>query len=139
MTVVDQDSLRYFRIVMEAYMRWRLGGTDLGIASFASIVGIAQAIEDRQMVDLSTDDFTLIDHRYAKLQAFDRAVLDVEYNESGSVKQKARFFRHASGARFAPDEYRATVANAEVIFYDRLLPEIDGWERAKPMRRKGRG
>ena len=134
-TAVDLDRLRYLRIVTEAYMSWRRGGVHLGMASAARVIGIPQPVENRRVIDLSTDDFTLIDRRYAKLEAWTRAVLDVEYNESGSVKQKARFFG-VDGDRYTPDEYRAAVLEAETVFYVALLPQIEWWEQAKPMRRR---
>lgn len=127
---VDADRLVYLRLVIEGYMSWRRESNKLGFPQSGRVIGIAEPIENRRLVDLNDDDFTLIDQRFTRLDPYDRALLDIEYNDSGSPKQKAKIFS------VSVLEYRGLLADAEIALYDLLMPHLEAWERAKPVRRR---
>lgn len=133
---VDADSLRYLRIVVEAYIRWRQDGDHLGYAPFARVVGMPEAIEHRRVVDLSDDDFTLIDRAFAAMGSVDRRLMEVEYTLVDHPRRKALECGYGGNAVVAIAHYRRDVRRAEERLYIALQPHIDDWERAKPIRRK---
>jgi hypothetical protein len=132
------DSLQYLRIVIEAYMRWRIGGSNLGFSCFANVVGMPQPVEHRRIVDLSEDDFTIVDRVYATLAVRDRELLEVEYTRECHPKDKAAECGYGAtdNVPAAIAQYKRDVRQAESRMYSALLPHIDEWEQAKPVRRK---
>ncbi len=129
--------LRYLGAVLEAYFAWRHDGNQLGYAPFARVIGMPQPVENRRVLDLSDDEFTIVDQAFAALEQGDRDLIEVEYTRQCHPKDKAAACRYGGrnvGAAIA--HYRRDLHDAERRLYFALETHLDEWERAKPMRRK---
>ncbi|HYE70673.1 MAG TPA: hypothetical protein VD932_04030 [Aquabacterium sp.] len=134
---VDADRLRYLRIVIEAYVRWREDVDHLGYVQFAQVVGMPQVIEQRRVVDLSEDEFTIVDRAFAAMDPRDRDLIEVEYTRECHPKEKAADCGYVGdNVAAAIAWYRRDLLQAESRMYLALQPYIDEWELAKPMRRR---
>lgn len=135
---VSTDSLLYLRIVLESYVRWRRGGVELGVACFANVVGMDRAVEHRRLVDLSDDDFTIVDRAFASLLTRDREVLEVEYTMECHPKDKAAELGYGAldNVSAAIGQYKRDLRQAESRIYLALQPHVDDWEMMKPVRRR---
>jgi hypothetical protein len=136
---VDADRLKYLAWVLEGYFRWSRGGDPLGFAETYRVMGIATAVEDRRLVDLSDDEFTLLDRAYARLHELQQKIIRTEYRHTGSPLQKAHAMGYAgqnSGAVIGSYGRDLKIAQSDLWFL--LMPHIEDWESAKPMRRKSR-
>ncbi len=123
---VDADCLRFLGHVLEAYFAWRHEPNLQAPAQFFSIVGMVQPVEHRNIIDLSDDQFVRVDQSFAKSTW--RSLLEIEYCDTGSVKQKARRAGYA-GANYGAiaGQYRADILAAEAELYALLQPDIDAW------------
>lgn len=136
--VVDADALKYLACVLEGYFSWRKSGTDLGFPQCGRVLGIPDPVENRRLLDLSDDHFTLVDQRYAALEEAHRQIIAAEYDNTGSVMQKARALGYVGpNAGAVIGLYRRDQHLAECDLYSMLLPDIEYWQSEKPMRRKG--
>lgn len=134
---VDSDRLRYLGIVLECYFRWRRMGDHLGVAEFGRVIGLPDVVENRRLVDLSDDEFLLVDQSLAKIDELHRDIIETEYDDPSPAHLKARAMGYGgpnNGAVVA--KYRRDLADAECALYELLMPSIELWEASRPVRRK---
>jgi hypothetical protein len=136
---VDADRLKYLSWVLEGYFRWRRSWNALGFKETYRYMAISTPVEDRKLVDLSDDDFTLIDRAYARLPQHHQQIIACEYRHTGTKAQKARDMGYAGpnqGAVVGWYDRDLQIAQSDLWFL--LMPHIEEWESEKPMRRKSR-
>lgn len=134
--IVDNERLHYLRLVIEAYMRWRVGGVNLGCAEFARVIGMPEPVHNRRVLDLSEDEFTIVDQAFASMSSRDRELIEIEYTRECHPKDKAAECGYGGKPSLAIAHYRRDVREAEVRIYLALQPHLDDWELAKPRRRR---
>lgn len=123
--VVDSDDTRYMDRAIEAWCWWQHGVGPQEPVSMGKLLRISDGdSESVHLLELTDDQFTLVDKAIARLDAYGRRLIEIEYNWGGSKRQKAT---HLGLTR---DEYNARVASMLAGIYFDLMPAIETWRES---------
>ena len=143
MTVIDQDSLRFLRHILEAYFSMARDTNRLGFPECGRVLRIPEALDNRRVLDLDDDQFLRVDQGYASCRdeilpancqppaarLTCGEIVTKEYLSTGSVQQKALQLGFDSGSySVRVGRYRQGLAYSEVLLYSAMLPELEIWE-----------
>ena len=108
--------------VLDAWSYWALRtGIKLRATPAAEIFGIKRVLEARYHLDLSEDEFILVDKGIAKLLDRFRVMIDAEYFEGGSAERKGR------GLGLTRIDYRNRLYGAQCSVWTVLQPHASTW------------
>lgn len=122
--IVENDETRYMDRALESWCWWANGVGPQAPVSFGDLLNISSDDPGSGLLELTDDQFVLIDQTVARLADYYKHLIDVEYRWGGTQEQKAKHFE------LNRDRYRERVVEMLALVYQNLMPEIEAWRES---------